>query len=335
MLLSLTLLGCQDYAYTVQERTDVFQQDPPDAVDILLVVDNSYSMEPYQERLIDNFSGFIETFVEADVNYQIAVVSTTLGEPVAVGGWPECTSEAIEAMPEDGELSQSTILAPGTPDAERRFAEMVRVGICGSGAEMGLHASYMALGERVQDGTNTGLLRDEAKLSVIYVSDEQDSSPEPVWVYLNELRRLKDPALGRDAVTLSALVALSDDNSCPTEVSPAIGGSRYLEAAELSDGVVANICDDDFSGIVTELGLNASRLRKRFVLSHMPDVGSLEVSLGETALACGEGWQFVLEPDTDGGQGLPTIVFDDHPSSNSTIQVYYRYGTGQEAPCSP
>lgn len=327
------LLACQDYGYTVQQRTDVFQQDPPDAVDILLVVDNSYSMAPYQERLIENFQGFISTFVEADVDYQIAVVSTTLGEPVSPGYWAECTAEAIAAMPEDGELSRRIILAPGTPDAERHFADMVRVGICGSGAEMGMHASYMALGERIADGTNTGLLRDDAKLSVIYVSDEQDASPEPVWVYLNELRKMKDPALGRDAVTLSALVALSDDNDCPTTVSSAVGGTRYLEAAELSGGVVADICDDDFSGIVEELSLNASRLRKRFVLAQMPDVSSLEVTVGETLLECGDGWQFVLEPDDDGGTGIPTILFDDHPSSNSTIQVYYRYGNGQETPC--
>ena len=321
------LMSCQDYGYTVQERTDVFLQDPPDSVDILLVVDNSYSMEPYQERLIDNFQGFIATFVEADVDYQISVVSTTLAEPLPAGSQPECTADAVAAMPEDGELSRGIILAPGTPDAERHFGDMVRVGVCGSGAEMGLHASYMALGERVRDGTNTGLLRDDAKLSVIYVSDEQDSSPEPPWVYLNELRRLKDPALGRDAVTMSALVAPSDVNTCPSHVFPAVGGTRYLQAAELSGGVVADICAEDFSGIVEELSLNASRLRKRFVLSNLPDVSSLEVTVGETLLACDEGWRFELEPDGDGA-GIPTIHFDEHPSSNSTIQVYYRYGKG-------
>ena len=321
------LLACSDYGYTLQERTDVFLQEPPSEVDILLVVDNSYSMAPYQTRLAENFERFIAVFLEADVSYHIGVVSTTLAEPVDPGDW-DCTFEEIDAMPEDGELSGPVILANGTPEAERHFADIVNVGVCGSGAEMGLHASLVALTDRVRDGTNAGFLRDDAALSVIYVSDEEDSSPEPVWVYVNELRRLKDPGLGRDAVTLSALVAQSWDNSCPTDVIEAVPGTRAREAARITGGVSADICDEDFGGIVEELSLNASRLRQVFELSAMPDPATLEVTVGEELVPCGE-WTYSLEPGGD--EGIPTVTFSPEavPRSSTTIQIYYRYGDGR------
>lgn len=328
----LLLLACTDYGYTLQERTDVFLQEPPSEVDILLVVDNSYSMAPYQARLAENFQNFIRVFVEADVSYHIGVVSTTLAEPVNIGDW-DCTWEEIDAMPEDGELSGPLVIANGTPDAERHFADVVDVGVCGSGSEMGLHASWVALTDRIQDDTNLGFLREDAALSVIYVSDEEDSSPEPVWVYVNELRALKSPALGRDAVTLSALAAQETPNDCPAEVIEAVPGTRAIEAARLTGGVSADICEEDFSGIVEELSLNASRLRTRFELSAMPLVESIEVTVGEDLVPCGD-WSYALEAGND-GVGIPTVVFtaDSVPKSSTTLQIYYRYGDG-EGQCS-
>jgi hypothetical protein len=328
----LLLLSCSDYEVAVRETTDVFLQDPPEQVDILLVVDNSASMGPYQEALGQNFAGFIQYFTEADVDYHIAVTSTTLAPGLPVGSWG-CTAEDVADIVEDGEIAGPLILAPGTPNAEQKFAELVDVGTCGSGAEMGLHASYVALTQRVLDGTNAGFLREDAALSIIYVSDEEDASPEPVWVYVNELRAIK-AMTGRDAVTLSALVALTP-SQCPDELAPAVPGTRYVAAAEETAGVVADICTEDFGQIVQDLSLNASRLQDTYWLSEWPEVSSIEVTIGEERIPCGD-WTYRVLPDADEVDS-PAIVFEREamPRSLTEIQVYYRYGTGQELDACP
>lgn len=323
----LLLLACSDYEVTVRETTDVFLQDPPEKVDILLVVDNSASMQPYQDALGENFAGFIRYFTEADVAYHIAVTSTTLAPGLPVGSFG-CTTEDVLDLVEDGEIAGPLILAPGTPNAEEKFADLVDVGTCGSGAEMGLHASYVALTDRILDGTNAGFLREDAALSVIYVSDEEDASPEPVWVYVNELRALK-AMTGRDAVTLSALVALTP-SQCPDDLAPAVPGTRYVAAAEETGGIVADMCTEDFGNIVEELSLNASRLEDTFWLSSWPEAESIEVTIDEELVPCGD-WSYQRMPDREGVE-QPVIVFEREamPRSLTEIQVYYRYGTGAE-----
>ena len=115
------------------------------------------------------------------------------------------------------------------------------------------------------------------------------------------------------------------------------GAADYLlkpiEAARLTGGVSADICEEDFSGIVEELSLNASRLRTRFELSAMPLVESIEVTVGEDLVPCGD-WSYALEAGNE-GVGIPTVVFtaDSVPKSSTTLQIYYRYGDG-EGQCS-
>ena len=62
-------------------QTDTFFQEIRRTVDILLVVDNSCSMIDEQQKLAGNFDNFIEQFLEADVNYQIGVVTTDMSDP--------------------------------------------------------------------------------------------------------------------------------------------------------------------------------------------------------------------------------------------------------------
>ena len=77
MFLSIALLqGCSEYAYTSRIQKDVFQQERRNTVDILVVVDNSCSMQEEQEKLSSNFESFISAFVGVDVDWQIGIVTT-------------------------------------------------------------------------------------------------------------------------------------------------------------------------------------------------------------------------------------------------------------------
>jgi hypothetical protein len=192
---------------------------------------------------------------------------------------------------------------------------------------MGLEAAALALGS----AANGDFLRDEAELSIIFVSDEEDGSPLPVNDYMNGYRAAK-PDGGRESMDVSALV-VTDKNTCNQEQiqAGATTGNRYLDLAEQGKGVIGNICSDDFASIVTDLSLNSSRLDDTFYLSSRPDLSTLEVQVNAVDYPCEEGaWAYVLETQDD-GTALPAVVFrrEDLPPPSSQVAIRYFDGEGE------
>ena len=327
------IAGCSDYEVTSLESADIFYQLEASEVDILLVVDNSCSMQPYQQKLATSFDSFLTYFLEGDVDYQIGVTTTSLQGVEYLPAFSSCTEQMIDAIPAPGALVGGTIITPDTADADQTFSDIVNVGVCGSGSEMGLGSARLALQHANTGAFNTGFLRDTAYLSLIFVSDELDASPLPVNDYINEFRDSKTRG-GRESVIASALV-VSDVNDCSMaqQGAGASAGSRYIDVAEQTGGLVGDICGDDFETIVTELSLNSSRLTDIFYLTSLPEVGSLLVGIsadGEVyEIDCAtEEWTYELQGEGDDIQG--TIVFDRAflPPPNSKITVKYNPGTG-------
>lgn len=327
ILPALALAACtQDYDYIEWDVVDIFYQNPTDEVDILMVIDNSGSMQSYQEELGTNFSQFITYFVEADVDYQIAAITT-------------------DVMGMSAGKIIGDVITTETPDPAATFAEIVNVGIMGSGFEMGLEAAYLALTEPVVSGANAGFLREEATLSVIFVSDEEDSSPLPVNDYINAFRDVKGQR-SRDVFSASSLV-VTDYEACLDPADPcderdndndgeideycwSTEGDRYIDVAAQTDGIIGDICADDFASIITELSLNTSRLRDTFHLSTTPDASSLELRVDDELVDCTHGsWTYARVED-EFGEIQPSIVFDraQMPPSNSQLAVRYYEGSG-------
>ena len=127
-----------------KEIGDVFYQLDAGAVDILLVVDNSCSMQPYQQELANNFDSFLTYFIEGDVDYQIGVTTTTVTVPDPYGS---CTSSDIAAIPTVGTLVNNTVVNVDTANASQVFSDLVNVGVCGSGIEMGLKRWFARIGK--------------------------------------------------------------------------------------------------------------------------------------------------------------------------------------------
>ena len=187
---------------------DVFYQLEAGEVDVLLVVDNSCSMEPYQEKLSQILSLFLTYFIEGGIDYRISgVTTTTVSQPPEPDGL-FCTQSDINKIPEPGYLVQNVILDKDVQDADAIFQNIVKVGVCGSGSEMGMVYTC-----EFENPTN-GFLRESAYLRAIYVSDEQDTSPLGVNDYINNMRAFKDPSQ-RDVFNASALV-INDIAACDT-----------------------------------------------------------------------------------------------------------------------
>ena len=217
-------VGCKREVQLYQrEQIDVFQQDIRKQVDILIVVDNSDSMIDEQVKLAANFDAFIEQFLDADVDYQIGVVTTDVLD-----------AEQSGRLVGDQRIISSTM---DVDEARALFAANVKVCASGSGFEQGLEAARRALSEPLLSGYNAGLLREGAALSVLFVSDEDDLSPGPVNEYLQFFKGLKGDAGYRDdtLVNLSAVVGDPPEGCEP----PA------LHHRDCGDGL-----DDDGDGLV-------------------------------------------------------------------------------------
>jgi len=311
VLLALTSVGLaaceQDVTIVRPSITDVRFQDPPTEVDILLVVDNSCSMQDEQEALGQGFADFVRFFEVAEVDYHIGITTT----------------DTFNTGPgNSGELNRTSggerIITEDTEDADDVFAELVAVGIEGSGSEQGLRGALAALTEPMVSGPNDGFLRESALLSVIFVSDEEDYSVGPVNSYINALREVKGQR-SRDVFNASALVGVDPETGEPEACgSPGQGAGadaafRYHDVAVQTGGVVGSICLQEFNDVVEEMGLASSRLRDTFFMTRQADPETLEVRVNVPGTAEFEGDGYLVPPEGYGDDGAYAWEYGEVP----------------------
>jgi len=202
----------------------------------------------YQEQntLAANFSSFVSIIQSQNVDYQIGVVSTDVGDNGALQG----------SIP---------IITPATPDPAQEFAANVNLGTHGSGWEKGMDSAWLALqpGILASGGLNAGFLRPLAGLRIIFVSDENDSSNSlsGVPAYVSFYQGLKgDPAM---VVTSDITGGVT---GCQGRGGYASLGSDYIAATNLTGGISASICDSNWSGIMNNLAWMSVSLSDSFGL---------------------------------------------------------------------
>lgn len=328
VLPAVLVAGCVEYEYVRFEGVDVFYQDPAAEVDILLMVDNSCSMEPHQQDLAQNFNEFISFFTAADVDYHIGVITTTI-DPVDPITGTVCTRSVVDKIPLGGHLVDGTYITPDTENVEDEFSDLVNVGDCGSGFEMGLESAYRALYDEDALADNGDFLRDEASLSLIFVANEQDYSPLGVNEYINAYRDVKGQRV-RDVFNASALVVQNLDDCSNSEVNAGASvGSRYLDVAKQTSGIRADLCAADLSSIVTDLSLNSSRLNDTFILSDLPATDSIQVTVDEDIWDCADGkYSYDLVDGDTGQEAQLTFARETLPPAGSQITIRYNFGDG-------
>ena len=253
-------------------------------------------------------------------------------------GRSDSTSEngglAVDLVSENLTLANRlNYLTSSQDDVQENFEEMVVVGTSGSGIEMGLEAARLALSEELLTSVNEGFLREEANLSVIFVSDEDDSSPLSAHSYLRAFTDLKGNEAYRNhnMVNVSAVIGkdrppYAGEPSCVSDNGVGFFGPKYIELVNKTAGSLESICDDDFSAIATELGLVASGLQLEFALSGLPDLETLKVSLFEEATEESFVKEFEYHKDYRYSIENNSIIFEVEalPASETYILAEYK-----------
>ena len=290
------------------QQMHTFVRPERDRADVVLVVDDSGSMEQPQQRLAAAVSSFIAKAAPS-IDYRLGVVSTdVVTRPGELRGEPRWLSSSSEGV-------------------EQAVAAAVQLGTAGSAeAESGLHALYLTLtppnnvlavtgggdpvacqgeadcpsphgcnsypdasdgGASYCGGPNSGFLREDARLEAVFISDEDDQSPFEVGFYLDAMRRLKGGRAG--AFRAHALIGPLPDG-CDAANLYGAPGYRYAEIADATYGAVGSICSASYDGVMEIMGATALARTHVFELSRPGVVSSVSVQADGTP--CDDGWTY-------------------------------------------
>lgn len=266
--------------------TDSFEQDEASDVDILFVIDNSGSMLQNQTNFRNNFDSFINAFYNAGISYQIGFITT-----------------------DDKALVLNSIITNLSSDPIFEVNNIIdQISNSGSAYEKGILYSYLATQPGEWAGPGSIFLRPDARLVVIYLSDEPDQSdsdatPTQVANYLLALK-------GSLSKITAHAVTGDFPSGCSGNGSAEFGDGYYDLVSNLS-GTFLSICSSDWGVQMDSLARN-SILSNSFQLSEIPVVASIEAYVDG-----------VLNFDWTFEESTNSVVFNTPPAEGSQIDISY------------
>ena len=345
-LLSLTLLAaCGSKNSELQAPAETFSaatiaaerqqaiEDPK--VNILFVVDNSQSMNAYQEKLPRNMKLFADQFFKnSRLDYKIGVVpiydSKYLNDQTVYRSGKRKMNALGELVPLKGLSSEEkpgqVFITRNTKDAENVFLQTVLIGTqWGPEAEESFSPVIGVADEKINAEKNQGFYDPKAYLAIIFVTDSDDVTPglsgEEFYKNLLDLKHGD-----RSKILIAAALPSLNNHSVACEKDGHGAVQSFPALMAVSGAVYADICTDDFG---THLAQFAQDLIQRvstqkIAVGFAPDINSLQVSYGaenskeneRTVIARGEnGYLFnadtnevILSPDLNfQGQEKPII----------------------------
>jgi hypothetical protein len=231
-------------------KIDLFEQEEINKADILFVIDNSCSMIDEQAGMADEAESFIDDLMSAGVDFEISVVTTDDPTPV---------SEPI---------------TPDTADPAKEFSDAVSRGNSGDAFEMGQEMAKQAL-DPIRGMVQP---REDAALSVVVVSDEDDFSPLTELEYYDFFLSIKEEEL----FFFHSVVSLGF--GCGTDT-----GDRYVDQSNLTGGMYLDICSPWGDNLNTIANSNYI-IATQYPLTQVAVPGTVEVFLDGIPLK--KGWYY-------------------------------------------
>lgn len=340
VVLTLGTTACSKSAsFSLLSDSNNFQQNSSETngkIDVLYVIDNSGSMASSQTNLSNNFASFIAEFDAKGFDYQIAVTTTDSYKALYD---TNPTTAAAKAKFRDGLNSHTGVfvITPNTPDVINTFRTNMAQGTSGNGDERAFQSMQAALTAQVN--IDLGFPREDAFLSVIIVSDEDDfsrasssSTDGTNHVYTNtypvsDYVSFLDGYMGADASTRSSKYNVNSitipDQACMNQIggNAQIIGTRYVQLSNQTNGIVGSICSN-FGPTLANISAKIIELVTQFYLNRLPVESTLEVfvnGVSITKLSSSAGNGFLYHADTNSITFHGTAV----PGPGASIQVKF------------
>lgn len=295
------LAGCspKNTSFDMLATSQGFQQASAQVnnkIDILWVVDNSGSMDPLQQSLVSNFNSFVTRFQSLGFDYKMAI--TTTDSYLAEASF---RNDPTLAHVRDGYGTFHSLffyITPFIPDIVKNFVTNATQGSGGSGDER----AFQSLLTTMKSSSNSDFRRPGAYFAVIILSDEDDFSDmsriEYSWMQnsiadhdytnpnlmtidglISELDQLTQSTPAKRNYNVSAITVL--DQTCQSIhkiASPVtIVGSRYMELATKTGGVLGSICDASYANSLNFIQQRIVEMTTQFPLSVEPSPTSIRV----------------------------------------------------------
>ena len=268
-----------------------FTYSEGDKVDVLFVIDNSGSMNPFQYSLGSHFGDFLNYFISSGVDYRIGMITTD--DSLLIGNYIDSTS---------------------TDPINDFLLSLNTASTYGSGVERGLEMSYQATNP-AGTGYNHNFIRQNAYLALIFLSDEPDHSNRSINFYTSHFENLK-----QDKSMVIAHSIIGDyPSGCGSWGSlNADFGSGYYEFVNYFGGVNFSICATDWGLQMQNLAFNTANWGG-FMLQEVPIEGTIEVYIDGIFTA---DWVY---DDSEN-----KIVFNTNLTLQEGAEVYVSYGVRED-----
>ena len=326
------------------EQTDEFVQSGGQSVDILFVIDDSGSMCSHQDLLAQNIDKFVAT---ADVwknDYHMGVVTVNVTDEKVAGKLNKGEKQPRYVIPGQGaqQLFQSyaKVGCDGGSDSQEAGFEPMQIALsaplatdvgkpCSSDSDCKndpnvcadpASCPYLCLdnpetpGKKTCGGWNKGFLRDDAKLEVIVLADEDDQSPAAPTFYIDFLRNIK----GFYNVGWARLHAIVWQDSCGDPPVSQTVGKRYMMVAQETGGKIGEICSSDYGPVLNEIGKMVFTPKVQFFLSRLADPPTIVVKVN--GALCKQGWTYDAPSNS--------VIFQENgpcmPKENDKIWIHYK-----------
>lgn len=212
-------------------------------MDIVFVIDNSFTMEEEQENLRKNYPRFVsvldafKTKTGESIDYRLAVTSTD--------------SDRDKGTFRTNGGSGRSWLEKGDGAVADTFARRATLGTGGSSYERPLESLRLALSDRIADNTNGTFLRPDALLAFVIVTDEDEGGAienrpaRPVADYLTFF----DTLTGNRSRWATALIAGLGPGRCTSAFGEAYEATRLVDFVTRAgkNAVGSSICEPDLA----------------------------------------------------------------------------------------
>ncbi len=252
-------------------------------IDVLFCVDNSGSMSDNQRILADSFSGFINGFMSAGLDFHVGIITSDV-DTANASYWRSRLPDYPGAN--RGRLltrySSDRFLTHNTSGLVSKFEDNARVGIKGSGREQCLNSFLYAMEDSAirAGGWNHGFFRDDSLLSFVVVSDENEDIQNGETIEARVARlKARVAAISSAASRGPRFDFIINKNFPAPAVAPAAGQiqyhpARYLKAAQILNAQTYDIARNFSADLLTISSGMVQQATREFTLTKTPSSAS-------------------------------------------------------------
>ena len=279
------LFSCTDYSVIIDEYAgevwvDSFiQTGDASGVDIVWAIDRSGSMHDNDEKLVDGISAMMNS-LPTDIGWRIGIISADENESIVNSEFPLVPGDT----PSDAEIMINN-LNNHWNTLEAGFDSVV------SYVDYGAYASTW--------------MRHDASLLVVFVSDEDDQSYMTSTEFISWIK-------GKRSISYIASIVTTENSDCEGAYGT---GYNYMHASNAVNGVIVDICSDDWSPGVQD-ATNKLEPIEEMPLTHVPLEDSIAVFVNSIKF---NDWSYDPEENI--------IKFLTIPSGGDWVEIGYNIST--------